>query len=93
MKTPCWRLPDLQPVVGRLHEILEGQKGKELQASDAQLRSGSPAQPGERDLHLMWGTLRPSLPAEEVLTPEFVPSLGMKGILPALCMAHFEFSI
>lgn len=37
MKKPSWRLRDLQPVVGRLHEVLEGWKGKELQASDALL--------------------------------------------------------
>lgn len=56
MKKPCWRLRDLQPVVGRLHEVLEGWKGKELQASDALLRGGSPVEPGEGDLHLMWST-------------------------------------
>lgn len=55
-KKPCWRLLDLQPVVGHLHEFLEGWEGKELQASDAQLRGGGPAQPGDGDLHLMWAT-------------------------------------
>lgn len=42
--------------LGRLHEVLEEWKGQELQASDAQLRGGSPAQSGEGELHLMWGT-------------------------------------